>query len=227
MDALAETHENHFEVEESGLVSIETRPTFAIGQRALLVHHPSGNVLWDCLSLIDQPTVDRIADLGGVSAIAISHPHYYGACVDWSEAFGGVPIYVNDADAQWVCRPAPRVTAWKGETYQIRDGLTLVRCGGHFDGGTILHWAAGADGRGALLVGDIVAVCMDRATVSVMRSYPNLIPVNAATIARIEGLLMPLAYDRIYGAFAGRRIDRDGQAAIKQSFERYRAAIAG
>src|SRR6185312_15187859 len=96
IDALAETHENHFDLEESGLVSIETRPTFAIGQRALLVHHPAGNVLWDCLSLVDQPTIDRVADLGGLSAIAISHPHYYGACVDWSHAFGGVPIYIND-----------------------------------------------------------------------------------------------------------------------------------
>jgi hypothetical protein len=225
IDALAETHENHFDLEESGLVSIETRPTFAIGQRALLVHHPAGNVLWDCLSLVDQPTIDRVADLGGLSAIAISHPHYYGACVDWSHAFGGVPIYVNDADARWVCRPDPVVNFWAGETFPISDGLALVRCGGHFEGGTILHWTGGAEGRGALLVGDVVAVCMDRTTVSVMRSYPNLIPVNASTITRIEGLLAPLVYDRIYGAFAGRRIDRDGRAAVKQSFERYRAAI--
>ena len=116
---------------------------------------------------------------------------------------------------------------WAGETFQISDGLTLVRCGGHFEGGTILHWAAGADGRGTLLVGDVVAVCMDRATVSVMRSYPNLIPVNTSTIARIERLLEPLTYDRIYGAFAGRRIDREGPAAIKRSFDRYRTAISG
>jgi glyoxylase-like metal-dependent hydrolase (beta-lactamase superfamily II) len=184
-------------------------------------------VLWDCLSLVDQPAVDRIADLGGLSAIAISHPHYYGACIDWSEAFGGVPIFINDADALWVCRPDPLINLWAGETFQISDGLTLVRCGGHFEGGTILHWAAGADGRGTLLVGDVVAVCMDRATVSVMRSYPNLIPVNASTITRIERLLEPLTYDRIYGAFAGRRIDREGPAAIKRSFDRYRTAISG
>jgi hypothetical protein len=227
VEALAEAYENHFDVEEVGLVSIETRPTFAIGQRALLVHHPAGNVLWDCLSLVDQPTVDRIADLGGLSAIAISHPHYYGACIDWSQAFGGVPIFINDADAPWVCRPDPLINLWAGETFRISDGLTLVRCGGHFEGGTILHWAAGADGRGTLLVGDVVAVCMDRATVSVMRSYPNLIPVNASTITRIERLLEPLTYDRIYGAFAGRRIDREGPAAIKRSFDRYRTAISG
>jgi hypothetical protein len=104
IDALAETHENHFDLEEAGLVSIETRPTLPSAQRALLVDHPAGNVLWDCLTLVDQATVDRIADLGGLSAIAISHPHYYGASVDWSHAFGGVPIYINDADARWVCR---------------------------------------------------------------------------------------------------------------------------
>ena len=122
IEALAETHENHFDLEEAGLVSIETRPTFAIGQRALLVDHPAGNVLWDCLTLVDQATVDRIADLGGLSAIAISHPHYYGASVDWSHAFGGVPIYINDADARWVCRPDPVVNFWAGETLPISDG---------------------------------------------------------------------------------------------------------
>jgi len=36
-----------------------------------------GNILWDCVSLIDSDTVARIQALGGISAIAISHPHYY------------------------------------------------------------------------------------------------------------------------------------------------------
>jgi glyoxylase-like metal-dependent hydrolase (beta-lactamase superfamily II) len=227
LDALAETHENHLDVEEPGLASIETRPSFAIGQRALLVQHPEGNVLWDCLSLVDQPSVDRVADLGGVRFIAISHPHFYGVCVDWSQAFGGIPVYINDADARWVCRPDPCVNFWAGETFPLADGLTLVRCGGHFEGGTILHWTAGADERGVLLTGDTVKVGMDRASVSVMRSYPNLIPVGPTALTRIEAMLEPLKYDRIYGAWMGHRLDRDAQAAVKRSIQRYRAAIAG
>jgi hypothetical protein len=39
-------------------------PAFAIGQRALLVHTPNGNILWDCLSLIDAATVELVVILG-------------------------------------------------------------------------------------------------------------------------------------------------------------------
>ena len=46
----------------------------------------------------------------------------------------------------------------------------------------MLHWAGGADGRGALLSGDIVQVVPDRRYVSFMYSYPNLIPLPAAAV---------------------------------------------
>ena len=127
LELMLDEHENHFEVVAPGITSVETRPTFAIGQRALLVQHPDGNVLWDCVSFVDQETVDSLAALGGVSAIAISHPHFYSSMVEWSQAFGDVPIYCHDGDAAWVSRPDPRVTFWGGETHPIVNGLTLVR----------------------------------------------------------------------------------------------------
>jgi hypothetical protein len=224
--ALAETHEIHLEPLEDDLWGVETRPGFAIGQRALLVRHAEGNVLWDCVSLVDQAGADLIADLGGLAAIAISHPHYYGSMVEWSRAFDGVPIYIHDADARWVCRPDPAVTFWAGDTYPLADGVTLVRCGGHFEGGTVLHWAAGAGGRGALLTADIVKVGMDRASVSVMRSYPNLIPLGPSAIRRVEAALAPLAYERIYGAWTGHQIVADARAVVARSLQRYVSAIA-
>jgi len=226
LDALAEAYENHFEAEEPGLWSIETRPAFAITQRALLLQHPAGNVLWDAVSLIDQATVDRVADLGGLAAIAISHPHYYSSMIEWSHAFGDVPVYLHNADAQWVCRPDPSITFWPGDTYSLAEGLTLVRCGGHFEGGAILHWANGAEGGGALLTGDIVKVGWDRTSVSVMRSYPNLIPLGPSAIRRVEAALAPLAYDRIYGAWPGHVIRQDARAIVRRSMSRYLHAIA-
>src|SRR2546430_12685032 len=56
---------------------------------------------------------------------------------------------------------------------------TLFRS--HFAGGTVLHWAGGEEGRGALLSGDIFQVVMDRRWVGFMYSYPNLIPEHPAT----------------------------------------------
>ena len=44
-------------------------------------------MLWDCLGFLHPEFVDEVVSLGGIKAIAISHPHFYTACVDWAEAF--------------------------------------------------------------------------------------------------------------------------------------------
>lgn len=225
LDDLRTGHANTFNDEEPGLVSIQTRPKFAIGQRALLVRSPGGNLLWDCVSLIDDATVKAIQSRGGLAALAISHPHFYATMAEWSRAFGGVPIYVHADDRQWVMRPDPAVASWDGETLALHDGLTLIRCGGHFEGSAVLYWPAGADGRGALLVGDTLQVVRDRRHISFMRSYPNLIPLPAETIRRIARSVAPFSFDRIHGMLPGLAIPSDGQGAVARSVERYLDAI--
>ena len=81
MERLRGTHSNKFRRLAAGLMTIETTPAFGIGQRAILARTPSGNVLWECITLIDDATVDLLNGLGGVQAIAISHPHYYTTIV--------------------------------------------------------------------------------------------------------------------------------------------------
>src|SRR5262249_41316019 len=185
------------------------------------------NVLWDCLSLLDEAVVEAVKALGGVSAIAISHPHYYSSMVEWSRAFGGVPIYLHVADRQWVMRPDRAIVFWEGEARGLAEGLTLVRCGGGFGGGAGRHWAGGAGGKGALLTGDILQVVPDRKHVSFMWSYPNHIPLPASAIDRIVWAVEPFEYDRLYGAFWDMVIGHDGRAAVKRSAQRYRRAIGG
>src|SRR5262249_1664556 len=152
---------------------------------------PKSNVLWDCVPLFDEAVVEAIKSLGGISAIAISHPHYYSSMVEWSQAFDGVPIYLHFADRRWVMRPDKAIVYWEGEAKELGDGLTLIRCGGHFEGGTVLHWQAGANGKGALLTGDIIQVVPDRKHVSFMYSYPNYIPLSATAIERIVNAVEP------------------------------------
>jgi len=98
--------------------------------------------------------------------------------VDWAERFDA-QIFLHTADREWVMRKSPRIRFWEGTTLSLWDGLTLINCGGHFEGGAVLHWQAGANGKGALLTGDIIQVVQDRRYVSFMRSYPNLIPLGA------------------------------------------------
>src|SRR5215475_9201635 len=135
---------------EPGVIGIGTQPAFAIGQRALVVCTPNGNVLWDCIAMLDPATITLINGLGKLKAIAISHPHFYTTMVEWSRAFGDVPIHLHADDHRWIMRPDPSIQLWKGETLKLLPDVTLIRCGGHFPGGTVLHWAKGAGGRGVL-----------------------------------------------------------------------------
>ena len=42
--------------------------------------------------MLDPATIALINGLGSLKAIAISHPHFYTTMVEWSRAFGGIPI---------------------------------------------------------------------------------------------------------------------------------------
>jgi hypothetical protein len=201
LDLLAARHLNAFRQHEPGLIGIGTLPAFAIGQRALLVCTPHGNALWDCISLIDEATVTLIKGLGGLSAIAISHPHFYTALAEWSRAFGDVPVHLHADDSAWVMRPGPCIRPWQGETYELLPGLTLIRGGGHFRGGTMLHWAAGAEGRGVVCSADIARVNLDRKSFTFMRSYPNNIPLSEKGVLAIGAALAPFRFDRVYSHF--------------------------
>ncbi|MGE0238830.1 MAG: MBL fold metallo-hydrolase [Parvibaculaceae bacterium] len=211
--------------DEDGVLSIGVEPHFAIGQRALLGETPDGNLLWDCVSLVNDEAVAALDARGGLKAIALSHPHYYSVIVEWSQAFGGIPIYIHAADRKWVMRPDPAIVFWEGETKSILPDLTLIRCGGHFDGGTVCHWTR-KDKPNVLLAGDILQVVMDRKHVSFMYSYPNTWPLNARAIKRIAQALEPFDYDQVYSAFWNMRIIADGKGAVARSVERYLKAIA-
>jgi hypothetical protein len=224
LEELRQEHRADIRTEEPGLTGIGSTPGFAIGQRALLVETEEGNVLWDCLAPFDDEVVAAVEARGGIDAIAISHPHYYTTMVDWSRAFDA-PIHLSAADREWVTRPDEAIEFFDGDRLNLPGGLTLLRLGGHFAGGAVLHWPGGADGRGALLSGDILQVVADRRWVSFMRSYPNLIPLPAAKVEAMVAALEPWEFDRVYGAWFGKVIDADAHDAVRRSAERYVRAV--
>jgi glyoxylase-like metal-dependent hydrolase (beta-lactamase superfamily II) len=225
---LATVHHNRFEDEAPQLLGVGTEPEFAIGQRALLLQSPAGNLLWDCISLLDQKTIAEVKARGGIRAIAISHPHFYSSMVEWAEHFDA-QVFLHAKDRQWVMRESPRIHFWEGTTLSLWDGLTLINCGGHFEGGTVLHWPAASGGcrsENALLTGDIITVVQDRRYVSFMRSYPNLIPLGPAEINRILETIEPFSFDEIYGGWWSANVLTDAKTAVARSAERYLRAIA-
>lgn len=211
---------------EPNLFGIGTDPGFGIGQRSLLVKTERGNVLWDPISYLDGRTIEEVHALGGIQAISVSHPHFYSSMIEWSNAFDHAPIYLAEADQEWIMRPNGAISLFKDQI-DIVPGITVLRCGGHFDGSSVLYFKKGAGGKGALLAGDTIMVAMDRKSVSFMYSYPNLIPLSANKIRKIVGIVEPYEFDRLYSAWWERNITSRASEMVKSSAQRYIKALSG
>ncbi|MRS88661.1 MBL fold metallo-hydrolase [Enterobacteriaceae bacterium RIT714] len=214
-------HSNKWQQHEPGLFSIKTVPKFAINQRAFLLTTPQGNVLWDCIANLDQATRALIDALGGIQAIAISHPHYYTTMQDWAAAFDA-PVYLHASDREWVMRESPALHFWEGDALDILPGVRLLRLGGHFAGGTVLHWD---NGDGALLAGDILQVTPGADRVSFMWSYPNMLPLAGKVVQAITERLNNVPFTRLYGAFEGQDITANAHEIVIQSGQKYIACL--
>lgn len=224
-DVLGRSRRVLFE-EEEGVTTLSLQPEFAIGQRAFLVPDGKRNVMWECLSLVTPEAVAEIESRGGVSCIAISHPHFYTAMVEWSEALGGVPIYLHEADRNWVQRTSPHIHLWGGEQFALCDDLMLIHLPGHFAGSAGLWWKRGPRSGGSLFPGDALQVVMDRRHVTFMYSYPNVIPLNPAAVRGLQRSVAPLHFQDLFGYSRGRQIVGGAKSAVEASFRRYLAAVA-
>jgi glyoxylase-like metal-dependent hydrolase (beta-lactamase superfamily II) len=210
---------------EDGLVGVHAVPQLGIGQYAKLVCTPQGNVLWDPTGFVDADAAAAVAAHGRVVGIVASHPHMFGAQVQWSHLLGGVPVYVNGADANWVMRPDPVISWWSGKL-ELLPSVTVLQVGGHFPGSAVACWRDGARGRGVLLAGDTIFPNADGKTVGFLRSYPNRIPLSAAVVQRMATTLAELEFDRIYGLLVN-VIDSGGKESVRLSADRHAAWVRG
>ncbi|PIJ46162.1 MBL fold metallo-hydrolase [Tatumella sp. OPLPL6] len=218
---LTTTHCNHWTQHQPQLFSLQTVPEFAIGQRAFIIQTPEGNILWDCIACLDEATKTLIHALGGLTAIALSHPHYYTTMQDWAAEFNA-PIYLHSDDQQWIMRRSPAIKLWEGESLSLTPQIRLIRLGGHFAGGSVLHWSTE---EGVLLAGDIIQVTPGADAVSFMWSYPNLLPLPAQSVCSIRDRLAPLRFAKIYGAFNGQNILQRGDDIVRQSSAKYLSCL--
>ena len=203
------------------LFSLAIVPSFAIGQRAFLVLSQNGNVLWDCIPLLDEATEAFINSKGGLKAIAISHPHYYSNVEEWAAKFN-CPVFIHKKDEEW----APEfddVILWEGEEKTLWDEIKIINIGGHFPGSCIMRVPHLSD-AGTILCGDSLYISRNKKHVSVMHSYPNNIPVAISEIERIAETLVKYEFDKMYGAFSYQELLSDVSCVLYQSIQRYKAA---
>ncbi|KAI3319261.1 beta-lactamase-like protein [Xylariaceae sp. AK1471] len=219
LDALRSSgHKNIFTpvpADPERLISIHTEPKVAIGQRAILIRTPHGNVLWDCITLLDNETIKKINELGGLKAIVISHPHYYSTHLEWARAFD-CPVYLAAEDKEWLAQLDSKHQVFVTETETNVFGTKVLKLGGHFPGSLILLF----DSR--LLIADTLvttpsglgswdtdAVGRTRErpqgmnTFVFMWSIPNMVPLAPDEIERMWAILKKYEFSSTHGAFVG------------------------
>ncbi|PST83396.1 MBL fold metallo-hydrolase [Pedobacter yulinensis] len=201
------------------LSDLRLSPRFAIGQRAILVRSPGGNVLWDCIPLLDEQTRIRIEALGGLRAIALSHPHFCSNMNEWAEAFN-CEILIHASNSPWIVNRTPRLNLWQGDMLYLWDDLSLLKLGGHFPGSSVLY-APSLSAGGTVLLGDTLMVSPNGRHLSAMYSYPNRMPLPLQTVAAIFDRLDMLAYDTVHSYDRALSIYGNARQIAATSRERY------
>ncbi len=220
MEALAKTHTVKISPLTPELYALQVAPAFAIDQRALLLLSPGGNILWDCIPLINGPVIEFIRSKGGLKAIAISHPHYYSVMQRWAEAFD-CPIYIHEREKPWVYNGAA-VGYWRGEEKDLWAGIKLIRTGGHFPGSSILRVPA-LSSKGTLLCGDSLYLSRNGRHISIMYSYLPIhhIPLPPQELKAVTDKVTALEFDTLYGAFAWQQLPGNARKIFLESVKRY------
>ncbi len=201
---------------------LTVKPDFAIGQRAFLLLSVSGNILWDCIPLLNDATKAFIHEHGGLKAIAFSHPHFYSNMNEWAEEFD-CPIYIHENDKPWIFNSGPNVQLWSGDEKSLWDDIKLVHVGGHFPGSSMLHIASLSNGR-AMLCGDSLYISRSLRHTAVMFSYPNSIPLLREDFAAFYEKCSKLKFDTLYGAtFEGQDLEGNAYPIFTKSMNHYKS----
>lgn len=233
-DIRATGHSNEFKPydHDEQIISIHTVPRFAIGQRAMLIRTPQGNVLWDCISYIDAETIDKVRELGGLKAIVISHPHFYSSHIQWARAFQ-CPVYTSAEDLRWTTTPSAHRKPLTEIDTDIMPGVKAIKLGGHFPGSLVLLY------NGRLFTADTLmatpasigkwevdALGAKRAkppglnSFAFLWSFPNHIPLSADEIYRMWGILKRYKFRATHGIMDGMEIeDEEVKARVLESMK--------
>jgi hypothetical protein len=203
----------------SQLYEIKIVPTFAIGQRALLVLTPAGNILWDCVSLINEPIVEFIKSKGGLQAIAISHPHYFSIMNEWAGTFD-CPIYIHASDEQWIFNKGEHVSLWEGAEINLWDDIKIINIGGHFPGSSVLH-VPGLSAKGTILCGDTFYISPSLKHMAPMYSYPNKIPLPIEEVRRIKEHMNQIEFDSLLGFYDFQNVYGNAKQILYDSLNKY------
>ncbi|WP_257668709.1 hypothetical protein [Parapedobacter tibetensis] len=169
--------------------------------------------------MLDEETIRFISSKGGLSAIAFSHPHYYSNMNDWAKVFD-CPIYIHQADEQYIMDKSEYIHLWEGEEIPLWDDLKLVNIGGHFEGSSVLLISEPSK-KGVILCGDTMYLSPSKNHFALMYSYPNRMPLPISEIKRIKQRLDTLDFNSVYGFYSYQNVIGTAKEILEASVKRY------
>jgi glyoxylase-like metal-dependent hydrolase (beta-lactamase superfamily II) len=201
------------------LYEMEINPKFAIGQRALFILSEKGNVLWDCIPLLDELTVEFIKSKGGLKAIVFSHPHFYSNMNDWAETFD-CPVYIHQYDKEHVMVKGKHIQFWQGDEMVLWDGMKIILIGGHFAGSSILH-VPFLSQKGTIICGDTLFLSPSKKHFSIVYSSPNRMPLPLDEMRRLKKRFDNIPFDAFYGYIGIQNLTENVKEILDISMNRY------
>ena len=153
-----------------GIVGFSCDPAFGLGSTGWLLLREEGNIAFEGAPFYTPEALDEIERLGGISILAGSHPHGFGALWQLAERFD--PTVVIHRDGLRYTK-AFRVSWPADDVHQLAPGLTMIATQGHYEGHAVLHDARDR----ALFCGDCLKVDLDAARPSHRPELPQGFPL--------------------------------------------------
>jgi len=157
--------------------------------------------------------------MGGLKAIAFSHPHYYSNMSEWAQTFN-CPVYIHEFDEQWISYKSEFIRLWNGDFKLLRDGINIIHIGGHFPGSCVLRLPT-AGGKGTIFCGDTFYIAPSKRHIAVMHSYPNQILLPKDDFITVYKRSAGLEFDILLGAFERQNLTENAQLIFTNSMKRY------
>ena len=196
---IAATHDGSARQIADDLWAFTTTPQLGLGGTGWLIVRPGGNVAFEGAPYYSRAMLSKIAELGGIAALAASHAHGYGALFQLQREFAPPTVAIHTGDLQLT--KAFRVTMPYDDNLEIAPGMTLHHVGGHYAGQAALHDAV----RRRLFAGDMFKVEQDatgRATgVSSHKAFHKDIPLTHRELARYREVVAACDFDALLTPF--------------------------
>ncbi|MGF1502763.1 MAG: MBL fold metallo-hydrolase [Paracoccaceae bacterium] len=176
---------------DDDLWAFTARPKFGLGATGWLTTRDDGNVMFESCPWYSADALEQIRSLGGIRALAASHPHGYGALWQLQRVFAPI-LTIHRADIPY--SKAFRVTWPADDVHEIAPGLTLHHVGGHYEGHSVLHDMANR----RLFVGDSLKIDQTEfgvsTAISCHKAYHYEIPLSHGELARYVEVFRQLPF---------------------------------